>query len=69
MPDSWIQTTQKKVRLPSGLAAVFGQFVRSPLLKREQEGYLFRKFNYLKYKATKLREELDPLHAREQPDG
>ena len=35
-----------------------------PLLTREQEYHLFRKFNYLKHKATKLREKLDPAHAR-----
>jgi RNA polymerase primary sigma factor/RNA polymerase sigma factor len=35
-----------------------------PLLTREQEQYLFRKFNYLKFKATRLRNELDPSRAR-----
>jgi len=35
-----------------------------PLLTREQEYHLFRKFNFLKYKATKLREKLDPARAR-----
>jgi RNA polymerase primary sigma factor/RNA polymerase sigma factor len=30
-----------------------------PLLTREQEVYLFRKFNYLKYRASKLREQLE----------
>jgi RNA polymerase primary sigma factor/RNA polymerase sigma factor len=31
-----------------------------PLLNREQEVWLFRKFNYLKHKAVSLREQLDP---------
>ena len=31
-----------------------------PLLTREQEVHLFRKMNYLKYKASRLRERLDP---------
>ena len=31
-----------------------------PLLTREQEVHLFRKMNYLKYKASRLREGLDP---------
>ena len=35
-----------------------------PLLTREQEGHLFRRFNYLKHKATKLRQKLDPARAR-----
>jgi RNA polymerase primary sigma factor len=32
------------------------------LLSREQERYLFRKMNYLKYRAHQLREGLDPSH-------
>ena len=31
-----------------------------PLLSREQEQHLFRNYNYLKYKASRLREQLDP---------
>ena len=34
------------------------------LLNREQEQYLFRKYNYLKFKASRLREKLDPTKAR-----
>jgi RNA polymerase primary sigma factor/RNA polymerase sigma factor len=33
-------------------------------LTREQEVHLFRKMNYLKYTASKLREELDPSRSR-----
>ena len=54
----------KKTRLPSGLPPYLASLYEVPLLTREQEGYLFRKFNYLKYKATKLRKELDPVTAR-----
>ena len=32
----------------------------SPLLSAAEEAFLFRKFNYLKFKAAKLRETLDP---------
>jgi hypothetical protein len=35
-----------------------------PLLTREQEAHLFRKYNYLKYKAAKLRQELDPAQPK-----
>src|SRR6185369_14619165 len=35
-----------------------------PLMTREQEVHQFRKFNYLKHLASKLREGLDPAHAR-----
>jgi RNA polymerase primary sigma factor len=63
-PMPQLDQPQKKVRLPSGLPPYLASLYEVPLLTREQEGYLFRKFNYLKYKATKLRGELDPLHAR-----
>jgi RNA polymerase primary sigma factor len=36
----------------------------APLLSHEQEAHLFRKLNYLKYRADKLRRALDPAHAR-----
>ncbi|MEM7560568.1 MAG: sigma-70 family RNA polymerase sigma factor, partial [Planctomycetota bacterium] len=36
----------------------------TPLLTREQEQHLFRKFNYLKYRANKLREKLNPAKAK-----
>ncbi|MFM7034714.1 MAG: sigma-70 family RNA polymerase sigma factor [Planctomycetia bacterium] len=52
----------KRVRRPSGLPAYLASLYEVPLLTREQEVWLFRKFNYLKYKAIKLREELDLEH-------
>jgi RNA polymerase primary sigma factor len=55
----------KRVRRPSGLPAYLASLYEVPLLTREQEVWLFRKFNYLKYKASKLREQLDP----EQPNS
>ncbi|MGQ9574111.1 MAG: sigma-70 family RNA polymerase sigma factor [Thermoguttaceae bacterium] len=50
----------KKPRLPSGLPPYLASLYEVPLLSREQEVHLFRKMNYLKYKASKLRESLDP---------
>ena len=50
----------KRVRRPAGLPAYLASLYEVPLLTREQEVWLFRKFNFLKYKATKLREQLDP---------
>jgi RNA polymerase primary sigma factor/RNA polymerase sigma factor len=35
-----------------------------PLLTKEQEVYLFRRFNYLKYRATKLRGQIDVQHPK-----
>ncbi len=54
----------KKVRLPSGLPPYLASLYEVPLLTREQEAYLFRKFNFLKYTASKLREGLDPARAK-----
>ena len=50
----------KRVRRPSGLPAYLASLYEVPLLTREQEVWLFRKFNYLKHKAAALREQLDP---------
>jgi len=50
----------KKVRRPSGLPAYLASLYEVPLLTREQEVWLFRKFNFLKHKASGLREQLDP---------
>jgi RNA polymerase primary sigma factor len=54
----------KKTRLPSGLPPYLASLYEVPLLTREQEAHLFRKLNYLKYRASKLRDELDPAHAK-----
>ena len=49
----------KKTRAPSGLPPYLASLYEIPLLNRQQEGHIFRKMNYLKHKASKLREELD----------
>jgi RNA polymerase primary sigma factor len=54
----------RKIRGPSGLPPYLAALYEVPLLTREQEYHLFRKFNYLKHKASKLRQKLDPVHAR-----
>jgi RNA polymerase primary sigma factor/RNA polymerase sigma factor len=54
----------KKVRIPTGLPPYLASLYEVPLLNREQEAHLFRKMNYLKYRASKLREGLDPGHAK-----
>lgn len=51
-------------RVPAGLPAYLQSLYEVPLLAREEEAHLFRKMNYLKYKASKLREELDPARPR-----
>jgi RNA polymerase primary sigma factor/RNA polymerase sigma factor len=54
----------KKSRLPSGLPPYLASLYEVPLLTREQEGHLFRKMNYLKYRASRLREALDPARPK-----
>ncbi len=48
-----------RVKAPPGLPPYLASLYSIPLLTREQEGYHFRKMNYLKFKAAKLREKLD----------
>jgi len=62
MPDS--DTPTKKARRPSGLPPYLASLYEMPLLTREQEAHLFRKYNYLKYKAAKLRSQLDPAQPK-----
>lgn len=59
-PFPGLNEPTKKVRRPSGLPAYLASLYEVPLLTREQEVWLFRKFNFLKYKASKLREQLNP---------
>ena len=49
----------RKQRVPSGLPPYLASLYEVPLLNREQEQHLFRKFNFLKYSAAKLRDEMD----------
>lgn len=58
-PFPGLDEPAKRVRRPSGLPAYLASLYEVPLLTREQEVWLFRKFNYLKYRATTLRAELD----------
>ncbi len=63
-PTPASETPSRKLRSPTGLPPYLASLYEVPLLSREQEGHLFRKFNYLKHKATKLRAELNPAAAR-----
>ena len=50
---------RRRSRVPGGTAAYLANLYEVPLLTREQEVHLFRKMNYLKYKARRLRDKLD----------
>jgi RNA polymerase sigma factor (sigma-70 family) len=54
----------RKGKAPKGLPPYLSSLYEVPLLTREQELHLFRKMNYLKSQAARLREQLDPLRAR-----
>ncbi|EKK02458.1 sigma-70 factor [Rhodopirellula baltica SH28] len=53
-----VSETARKVRAPSELPSYLAALYDVPLLTREQEGHLFRKMNYLKHRANKLRQSL-----------
>jgi len=54
----------RRSRPPAGLPPYLAALYEVPLLTREQEFHLFRKFNYLKFRAARLRAGLDPKRAR-----
>ncbi len=49
----------RKARVPKDLPSYLASLYEVPLLSKEQEQHLFRKFNYLKYRAGRLREQLN----------
>ncbi len=54
----------RKSRRPSGLPTYLASLYEIPLLSREQEQHIFRKFNYLKYKARRLQQQVDPANPK-----
>ncbi len=51
---------ERKVKAPKGLPPYLASLYDVPLLDREMEFHLFRKMNFLKYRASKLRDQLNP---------
>ncbi len=62
MPES--DATSRKTKRPTGLPPYLASLYEIPLLNREQEAHVFRKLNYLKYRASRLREKVDPARAK-----
>ena len=54
----------RRTKPPAGLPRYLASLYEVALLTREQEQYLFRKYNFLKHLASRLRESLDPTKAR-----
>jgi len=50
-------------RAPTGADFYLARLYEVPLLSQEEETYLFRKMNYLKFRADRLRQKLSPLRA------
>ena len=60
----------RKPRIPVGLPPYLASLYEIPLLTREQEYHLFRKMSWLRRKASRLRDKLNPLSPRgTQMDG
>ena len=59
LPPPESDLAMKKLHVPSGVPAYLANLYEVPLLTQEQEAHLFRKMNYLKYKACRLRNTLD----------
>ena len=50
-------------RAPSGADSYLSRLYEVPLLSQEEETHLFRKMNYLKFRADRLRQKLNPRTA------
>jgi RNA polymerase sigma factor (sigma-70 family) len=53
-----------RLKAPAGLPSYLASLYSLPLLTREEEGYYFRKMNYLKFQASKLQARIDAEHPR-----
>jgi RNA polymerase primary sigma factor len=64
MPGTAVGKGPRRAKAPKGLPPYLAGLYEVPLLNREQEAHLFRKMNFLKFLATRLRSQLDPARAR-----
>ncbi|HZW29539.1 MAG TPA: sigma-70 family RNA polymerase sigma factor [Isosphaeraceae bacterium] len=64
MPEPADGKPPRRPKAPKGLPPYLASLYEVPLLDREQEMHLFRKMNYLKYRANQLRLKVDPSRAR-----
>jgi RNA polymerase sigma factor (sigma-70 family) len=60
------EAQRQKMRIPKDAPPELASLYETPLLNKEQEQHLFRKMNFLKYRATQLRGKIDPARARIQ---
>jgi RNA polymerase primary sigma factor len=64
MPEAGERPAMRLREVPDGLPPYLASLYEAPLLSREQEAHLFRKMNYLKYLAVRLRDRIVPEEAR-----
>ncbi len=64
MPEVADGRPPRRTKAPKGLPPYLTSLYEVPLMPREQEAHLFRRMNFLKYRANQLRDELDPTRAR-----
>jgi len=64
MPEPADGKGPRRSKAPKGLPPYLASLYEVPLLGREQEAHLFRKMNYLKYLANKVRDQVDPTRAK-----
>ncbi len=62
MPEP--EKARRKTKAPAGLPRYLASLYEVALLDRGQEQYLFRKYNFLKYQASKLRDNMETSRAR-----
>jgi RNA polymerase primary sigma factor len=69
MPDAdTYETRRLAMRVPKDVPPELAPLYEVPLLSKEQEQHLFRQFNYLKYRAAALRDQLRKDDAPEDVD-
>ena len=64
MPAPLDGKAQRKLKAPKGLPPYLTSLYEVPLLAPEQELHLFRKMNYLKCRAERLRASIEPARAK-----
>lgn len=63
-PVPQAEASHSRMKPPPGLPPYLSSLYTVPLLTREQEAHYFRKMNYLKFRAARLRDQLDVSQAR-----
>ena len=64
LPEPADGRAPRRSKAPKGLPPYLASLYEVALLSREQEAHLFRKMNYLKFKANRIRASIDPARAK-----